>query len=108
MVLITAVGWTLPGPPNRAFYRRFRMRILRSRLLSPLALGLTLLMVGCGGSNGPPAPTQTGPLRVGVIAPFSAPAAEFGKLIGAPCFAATDLINAAGGVMGHQLTCVPI
>jgi branched-chain amino acid transport system substrate-binding protein len=84
------------------------MRILRSRLLSPLALGLTLLMVGCGGSNGTPAPTQTGPLSVGVIAPFSGPAAEFGKLIGAPCFAATDLINAAGGVMGHQLTCVPI
>lgn len=83
------------------------MRILRNRLLSPLALGLTLLMVGCGGSN-TATPTQTGPLSVGVIAPFSGPAAEIGKLVGAPCFAATDLINAAGGVMGHTLNCVTI
>ncbi len=84
------------------------MRILRSRLLSPLALGTTLLMVGCGGGGGTTTPTQTGPLSIGVIAPFSGPAAEFGKLLGAPCFAATDLINAAGGVMGHTLNCVPI
>lgn len=47
-------------------------------------------------------------MNVGVIAPFSGPAAEFGKLLSAPCFAATDLINKAGGVLGHQLHCTAI
>jgi branched-chain amino acid transport system substrate-binding protein len=70
-------------------------------------MGAVLLLIACG-PGGTTTPTQTGPLSIGVIAPFSGPAAEFGKLIGAPCFAATDLINAAGGVMGHTLNCVSI
>jgi branched-chain amino acid transport system substrate-binding protein len=74
----------------------------------PLA-GIALLAWGCsGGGTASSGPTQTGALSVGVIAPFTGPAAEFGKLISSPCYAATDLINKAGGVMGHQLNCVSI
>lgn len=47
-------------------------------------------------------------ISVGVIAPFTGSAAEFGKLLSAPCYAATDLINKAGGVLGHQLHCTSI
>ncbi|HLH64069.1 MAG TPA: ABC transporter substrate-binding protein [Solirubrobacteraceae bacterium] len=43
-----------------------------------------------------------------MIAPFTGPAAEFGKLLSAPCYAATDLINKAGGVLGHPLHCTAI
>ena len=47
-------------------------------------------------------PTQIGQhLTAGVIAPFTGPAAQFGKLLSAPCFAATDLINKAGGILGE-------
>lgn len=84
------------------------MRILRNRLASTAALGTALILVACGGSSGSAVPTQTGPLNIGVIAPFTGPAAEFGTLLTAPCLAATDLINAAGGIMSHQVSCQSI
>jgi len=84
------------------------MRILRNRLASTVALGTALLLVACGTSTGTTVPTQTGPLSIGVIAPFTGPAAEFGTLLTAPCLVATDMINAAGGIMGHQANCVSV
>lgn len=84
------------------------MRILRNRLASTAALGTALILVACGGSSGSAVPTQTGPLNIGVIAPFTGPAAEFGTLLTAPCLAATDLINAAGGILNHQVACQSI
>ena len=83
------------------------MRIHRWQMASPLALATALVLSACGGGGGTP-PTQTGPLSLGVIAPFTGPAAEFGTLLTAPCVAATDLINANGGVMGHQVNCTSI
>jgi branched-chain amino acid transport system substrate-binding protein len=84
------------------------MRTLRTRHLSALAWSAAVVLAACGSSNGSSVPTQTGPLAIGVIAPFTGPAAEFGKLLSAPCFAATDLINQAGGIMGHQVSCTSI
>ena len=84
------------------------MGIHRWRLASPLALATALVLVACGGSQGATPPTQTGALNLGVIAPFTGPAAEFGTLLTAPCLAATDLINASGGVLGHQVNCTSI
>jgi branched-chain amino acid transport system substrate-binding protein len=80
----------------------------RSRFGMLLALGVAFVVAACGGGGGSTVPTQTGPLSLGVIAPFTGPAAQFGKLLSAPCVAATDLINQAGGVMGHQINCVSI
>src|ERR1700681_4516929 len=86
------------------------MGIHRWRLASPLALATALVLVACGGGNGQGStpPTQTGAISLGVIAPFTGPAAEFGTLLTAPCLAASDLINANGGVMGHQVNCTSI
>jgi neutral amino acid transport system substrate-binding protein len=84
------------------------MGIHRSRLAPPLGLAIALLFAACGGGGGSTPPTQSGPLSLGVIAPFTGPAAEFGTLLTAPCLAATDLINADGGVSGHQVNCVSI
>ena len=80
----------------------------RWRLASPLALATALVLGACGGGGSSTPPTQSGPLSLGVIAPFTGPAAEFGTLLSAPCLAATDLINANGGVSGHQISCVSI
>jgi len=70
---------------------------------------------GSGGSSGGGASgggasggSQSGAVSIGVIAPFTGPAAQFGKLLGSPCYAATDLINKAGGVLGHQIHCTSI
>lgn len=84
------------------------MRIQTRQLARPLALAAGLVLVACGGGGGGSVPTQTGDISLGVIAPFSGPAAEFGTLLTAPCLAATDLINAAGGVSGHKVNCVSI
>lgn len=83
-----------------------RMHVHR---LSPVALVAGVILAACGGGGGGGAvPTQTGDINLGVIAPFTGPAAEFGTLLTAPCLAATDLINADGGVMGHKVNCVSI
>ncbi len=86
------------------------MGIPKRRLASPLALGVAFVLAACGGGGGggSTVPTQTGPISLGVIAPFTGPAAEFGTLLTAPCLAATDLINADGGVMGHTVSCTSI
>jgi len=84
------------------------MGIHRWRPASPLALAAAFVLAACGTSTGSTPPTQTGALSLGVIAPFTGPAAEFGTLLTAPCLAATDLINAKGGIMGHQVNCTSI
>jgi branched-chain amino acid transport system substrate-binding protein len=74
-------------------------------------VGATVGLSACGsssGGNNTTVPTQTGNITAGVIAPFTGPAAQFGKLLSAPCFAATDLINQAGGILGHQISCSAI
>jgi branched-chain amino acid transport system substrate-binding protein len=79
---------------------------------------VTVLLSGCGGSSGSGSSggasggssgsSQSGAVNIGVIAPFTGPAAQFGKLLGSPCYAATDLIDKAGGVLGHQIHCTSI
>lgn len=74
------------------------------------------VLSACGGSSSSggggglaAAPSSgSGAISVGIIAPFTGPAAEFSKLLGAPCYAATDLINKAGGVLGHKMSCTAI
>ena len=45
------------------------------------------------------------PLTVADVAPFSGPDAALGPTYLASCYGATAAINAAGGVLGHPLTC---
>ena len=79
--------------------------------VATVMVGATVGLSACGsssGGNSTTVPTQTGNITAGVIAPFTGPAAQFGKLLSAPCFAATDLINKAGGILGHQISCSAI
>jgi ABC-type branched-subunit amino acid transport system substrate-binding protein len=74
-------------------------------------VGATALVAACGSSSpssSSSVPTQSGNITAGVIAPFTGPAAQFGKLLSAPCFAATDLINKAGGILGKTISCSAI
>ncbi|HVA22742.1 MAG TPA: ABC transporter substrate-binding protein [Candidatus Micrarchaeia archaeon] len=88
------------------------MNWLRGRLSLAALVGVALAGSALGATSTAARTTRTqaqsGAISVGVVAPFTGPAAEFGTLLGAPCYAATMLINKAGGVMGHKFTCVPV
>jgi ABC-type branched-subunit amino acid transport system substrate-binding protein len=80
---------------------------MRKALVLPL-VGVMAVVAGCGSTASTGKSIKPGPINIGVIAPFSGPAAEFGTLISAPCYAASDLINEAGGVLGHKVQCTPV
>ncbi len=80
---------------------------MRKALVIPV-VGVMAVVAGCGSSAPSGNAIKPGPINIGVVAPFSGPAAEFGTLISAPCYAATDLINQAGGILGHKIQCTPV
>jgi branched-chain amino acid transport system substrate-binding protein len=57
---------------------------------------------GTGSSGSAPSGSS---LTIADVAPFSGPDAALGPTYLASCYGATAAINAAGGVLGHQLTC---
>jgi len=72
----------------------------RLGLLSAAAL----LLAACGSGSGSSS-SNTSPLLVGVLAPFTGADAALGPAYFAACLPAVRVINAAGGVMGHRLSC---
>ncbi len=73
-----------------------------------LGAALVLLAVGaCSSSNGASGGGSTSStLVVGEFNPFTGPDAAFGPEMVGGCVPAVRLINANGGVLGHQLSCV--
>jgi branched-chain amino acid transport system substrate-binding protein len=79
---------------------------LRSRRLAPAVAGAALLAVAaCGPSTTPSASGSTGPMVVGILAPFTGADAALGPAYFAACLPAVREINAHGGVMGRMLSC---
>ena len=73
--------------------------------VTALGAALALLAVGaCGSSNGSGGSAST--LVVGEFNPFTGPDAAFGPEMVGGCVPAVRLINASGGVLGHQMSCV--
>jgi branched-chain amino acid transport system substrate-binding protein len=73
-----------------------------------VAAALVLAACGSGGSStasGSASPAAGAKLTVADVAPFSGPDAALGPTYLASCYGATSAINAAGGVLGHMLTC---
>jgi len=64
-----------------------------------------LVLAGCGGSSSTGGGLGSGPLLVGVLAPFSGADASFGPRYLAGCYAAALSINGAGGIGGRQVSC---
>jgi branched-chain amino acid transport system substrate-binding protein len=82
-------------------------------VLRPAAVAAVLLaaaLAGCSSATSP-AGSSTGSapsgsaLTIADVAPFSGPDAALGPTYLASCYGATAAVNAAGGVLGHQLTC---
>jgi ABC-type branched-subunit amino acid transport system substrate-binding protein len=77
-------------------------------------IGLTsvaLVAAACSSSSSGPGsnPGQPkGPLQIAIFESFSGPNAAYGPEAAAGCYPAIRLINAAGGVLGHKFTCLPV
>jgi len=78
-----------------------------NRLRTTLSLvGLALILTACGGGSSTSATgLGSGPLLVGVLAPFSGADASFGPRYLAGCYAAALSIDGAGGIGGRQVSC---
>jgi len=79
-------------------------RRLTARAAMPAVLAI-LVLAGCGGSSSTGGGLGSGPLLVGVLAPFSGADASFGPRYLAGCYAASLSINGAGGIGGRQVSC---
>lgn len=104
-------------PTARLFHAKggFRMRPLPQRgRMTRLAAGagavlLALALTACGSTpaaSTPPA--KLGPVTFGVVAPLTGSMAQLGFFISSPCYAAADVINAAGGINGGKVSCSAI
>ena len=71
-----------------------------------LGAALALVAVGACGSSGGGGASASSTLVVGEFNPFSGPDASFGLEMAGGCIPAIRLINAGGGVLGHQMSCV--
>ena len=78
------------------------------RRLAGLLAGVALAVSACGGSGPGTARTMTGTLTIAMLQPFSGPDANFGPEESAGCYPAIQLINRAGGVLGHPLICLAV
>jgi neutral amino acid transport system substrate-binding protein len=78
-------------------------RRLTARVAMPVLA--ILVLAGCGGSSSTGGGLGSGPLLVGVLAPFSGADASFGPRYLAGCYAAALSINGAGGIGGRQVGC---
>ncbi|MBO0145192.1 ABC transporter substrate-binding protein [Agrobacterium sp. Ap1] len=76
--------------------RKISRRLVLGALLSSAALAAT----------GLPALAQDGPIKLGLLAPFSGSGGPYGKEEEEAARAAVDLINDAGGVLGRKLELV--
>jgi len=73
-----------------------------------LMFGVALAASACGGNSAGAPRTMTGTLTIANLQPFSGADADFGTLMYAGCYAAVQLINRAGGALGHSLDCVKV
>src|SRR5207253_9341669 len=66
---------------------------------------VSALLAGAGFGARPSPAAEMSTLVVGILAPFTGPDAGLGPAYFAACLPATRAINAAGGILGHQVTC---
>src|ERR1700756_1243967 len=91
---VEATGYL--APDRRTIYGGDCMRRL-AMLCGAIAMAA---LAGCGGQSG-----SGGGLVVGAFNPFSGGDASFGPEMLGGCIPAVQLINQAGGVMGHKVSC---
>jgi ABC-type branched-subunit amino acid transport system substrate-binding protein len=68
-----------------------------------------IIVAACGSTTAGATPkTYTGALTFASFNPFTGPDASFGPEMAAGCIPAANLINQAGGILGHQTQCIAV
>jgi ABC-type branched-subunit amino acid transport system substrate-binding protein len=80
-------------------------RGLRRALVAFMLVAAVTGVSACGGSSGSSSAPAGSKLTFADLAPFTGVDAALGPIYLASCKAATHAINAAGGVLGHQVNC---
>ena len=84
-------------------------RLTPQRRRLSLTILAAVVVAGCGSTTPSATPrTYTGTLTFASFNPFTGADASFGPEMAAGCITAANLINAAGGVLGHQTTCIAV
>lgn len=104
-------GLEVRGSMLSRMSRRFR----RASLVAASGLAGALALSACSSSSSStaaktaaPAASSASKLVIAAFNPFSGPKAAYGPLMMSGCIPAVDLINADGGVLGHDMTCEPV
>ncbi len=86
---------------------RLRNRIgsRSSALRITVLFALCISMAACSSSGKSSSGTGGGTVSIGVFQSFTGPDAAYGPEAAAGCIPAVDLINANGGILGHQASC---
>ncbi|MBO0774737.1 MAG: amino acid ABC transporter substrate-binding protein [Actinobacteria bacterium] len=103
-----APGRRTPAPGTPIRRRPARLAALAG--IAALALALSACAAsakhgGASSSGSPAANAKYKNLTIADVAPFSGADANLGPTYLASCYGATSAINAAGGVLGHTLSC---
>jgi ABC-type branched-subunit amino acid transport system substrate-binding protein len=77
----------------------------RTLRLVGVAVMAAVLLAACGGSSSSGGASAGAKLTIADVAPFTGTDAALGPTYLVSCDAATNAINAAGGVLGHKFTC---
>ena len=98
------------GKEQGSMHKRARSK---SVCLAATAAGAAALFaLGSGVASGPAAASGggsgKGALAFAIFHDYSGPNAAYGPEAAAGCYPAERLINAAGGILGHTLQCVPV
>ena len=79
----------------------------RTVIVSAVA-ALALATTSLAGEPRRPASADSSTLEFAMVNPFTGNDGVFGQSLAAGCIPAVKLINAAGGVLGHQLRCITV
>ena len=73
-----------------------------------LAVAFALTMTACSSSTSGNGNSGSGPLTIAMVEAFTGPNSIDGIAAAAGCYPAAKVVNASGGVLGHQIQCVPV
>jgi len=71
-----------------------------------LVVAFALAMTAC--SSGTSGGTASGPLTIAMVEAFTGPNSIDGIAAAAGCYPAARVVDRSGGVLGHQIRCVPV